>query len=73
LFFTNVPQLKLLLQDEVRMKQLRENVWGQRHLFTFDYHADRLIDFFYKVIQNKSKQTQNNIAIPSIAAMKAES
>ncbi|HEY6977541.1 MAG TPA: glycosyltransferase family 2 protein, partial [Chitinophagaceae bacterium] len=72
LFFTNMSQLKMLLQDEPRMKQIRENVWNQRHLFTFDHHADELIAFFHKVIQNKSAQLQENISVPAIAALKPD-
>ncbi len=57
LFFTDMAQLGEQMRDEVRMAQLRENVWHQREKFTFDYHADRLIDFFRHVIKrtcNKS-------------------
>jgi glycosyltransferase involved in cell wall biosynthesis len=73
LFFTSMHQLKMLLQDQQRMKQIRKNVWNQRHLFTFDHHANNLIDFFYKVIQSKSTQLQSTVAVPSIAALKPES
>jgi hypothetical protein len=72
LFFCNMQQLKKLLQNEPRMKQIRDNVWNQRHLFTFDHHADRLLDFFYKVIQDKSVQLQKNIEASSMAAIKPE-
>jgi len=58
LFFTNMQQLKYLLLDTERMKQIRNNVWRQRELFTFDYYADGLIDFFEEVIQYKKSQKQ---------------
>ena len=32
------------------MAQLRANAWREREKFTFDYHADRLIDFFRDII-----------------------
>ena len=56
LFFTNMQQLKELLMDADRMKKIRNNVWRQRKLFTFDYHTDTLIDFFNAVIQSKKSQ-----------------
>jgi hypothetical protein len=65
-------QLKMLLRDEAHMQQIRDSVWNQRHLFTFDYHVDGLTDFFYKVIQNKSAQLRKNNTVPSIAALKPE-
>lgn len=46
LFFTEMAGLGDQVRDEARMAQLRDNVWCQREKFTFDYHADRLIDFF---------------------------
>jgi glycosyltransferase involved in cell wall biosynthesis len=58
LFFTNMQQLKSLLMDVERMKQIRNNVWRQRELFTFDYYADQMIDFFEEVIQYKKSQRQ---------------
>ncbi|MEA2523462.1 MAG: hypothetical protein QOF73_689, partial [Thermomicrobiales bacterium] len=33
--------------------RLRESVWQQRDLFTFDHHADRLIAFFRRVIAER--------------------
>jgi len=44
------------LMDADRMKKIRNNVWRQRKLFTFDYHTDTLIDFFNAVIQSKKSQ-----------------
>jgi len=56
LFFTNMQQLKELLMNTDRMKKIRNNVWRQRKLFTFDYYVDTLIDFFNAVIQSKKSQ-----------------
>ncbi len=50
LFFREMADLGEQLRDEARMERLRESVWRQREAFTFDYHADRLIDFFRRVI-----------------------
>ncbi|MDQ4075779.1 MAG: glycosyltransferase family 2 protein [Chloroflexota bacterium] len=50
LFFDNMEELAEQLRDRERLDRLRESVWQQREIFTFDYHADRLIDFFRKVI-----------------------
>jgi glycosyltransferase involved in cell wall biosynthesis len=33
------------LQDADRLSRLRKSVWSQRDQFTFDAHADRLVDF----------------------------
>ncbi|MBC8121630.1 MAG: glycosyltransferase family 2 protein, partial [Gemmatimonadaceae bacterium] len=45
LFCTDMSQLGTQLGDAARMTRLRDNVWRVREKFTFDYHADRLIDF----------------------------
>ncbi len=50
-FGTNARELKAQLSDEPRMQQLREHVWAQRQQFTFDYHADKLIAFFRRVLE----------------------
>jgi glycosyltransferase involved in cell wall biosynthesis len=46
LFFTDVAQLAGQLHDQQRMAELRGHVWRQREEFTFDYHVERLIEFF---------------------------
>jgi glycosyltransferase involved in cell wall biosynthesis len=53
LFFSDVEELGKQLRDEARMARLRDNVWQQRDSFMFDYHADRLVDFFRQVIQER--------------------
>jgi hypothetical protein len=50
-FFKTFEELGVRLRDESQMARIREKVWTQRELFTFDYHADRLIEFFRKVIR----------------------
>ena len=50
LFFSTIEELGQKLRDRPRLHQLQDNVWRQREQFTFDYHADRLVDFFREVI-----------------------
>ena len=52
-FFSSLEELRQKLADEERMAQLRDNVWRQRHQFTFDHHADDLIAFLRQVIAHK--------------------
>jgi hypothetical protein len=49
-FFKNMTELASQLHNRERLEQVRENVWRQRQIFTFDYHADRLLDYFRQVI-----------------------
>jgi glycosyltransferase involved in cell wall biosynthesis len=51
LLFTTMEELGVSLRDRRRMSALRESVWRQRDDFTFDAHADRLIEFFREVIR----------------------
>ena len=51
-FFSDFEHLRAQLADRQEMARLRENVWRQRERFTFDYHADRLIEFFRHVIRS---------------------
>ena len=53
IFFTTMIQLREQLEDQAYVNQLRNNVWIKRKLFTFDYHADQLVEFFRQVIQKK--------------------
>jgi hypothetical protein len=41
------------LLNKAIMAKLRNNMWLQREKFTFDYHADRLIEFYRRVIENR--------------------
>jgi hypothetical protein len=50
--FADIAELRGRLADAPAMARLRDNVWRQRDLFTFDAHADRLIAFFRHVIAN---------------------
>jgi glycosyltransferase involved in cell wall biosynthesis len=53
LFFSSMSELRAQLDDHSHMVQLRKNIWGQRDLFTFDAHADELVQFFRTVIETK--------------------
>jgi hypothetical protein len=50
-----MAELGKLMRDRQLMAELRNNVWQQQHLFTFDYNADSLIQFFKAVINKRSK------------------
>ncbi len=53
LFFSDIAELAEQLHDEGRMALLRDSVWQQREKVTFDYHVDRLTDFFRRVIESR--------------------
>ena len=54
-FYTAIPDLAEQLRDRARMGQIRDAVWRQRDLFTFDAHADALIAFFRTVIASSRR------------------
>jgi glycosyltransferase involved in cell wall biosynthesis len=56
LFFTSMEELHQQLQDESRIDRIRTNIWKQRKIFTFDYHAPALVDYFKQVIQRSQKK-----------------
>jgi hypothetical protein len=53
-FATDIEDLSTRLADRELMARLRANMWRQRHHFTFDHHAGRLIEFFRSVIAARS-------------------
>ena len=53
LFYRDAEQLARELRDKARMAQLRDNVWRHRDTFTFDHHADRLVEFFRQAISRR--------------------
>ena len=53
LVYKDVEHLAEQLHDKKNMERLRESIWNQREQFTFDYHADRLVDFFRRVIEKR--------------------
>ena len=69
-FFNSMAELKEIFQNKELMNGIRDNVWQQRHLFTFDYHADALISFFRDVIKKseiKKRVEANTTLLPLIA------
>jgi glycosyltransferase involved in cell wall biosynthesis len=50
LFFGDIPDLARQLRDRERLARIRQQVWAQRLDFSFDAHADALVEFFRKVI-----------------------
>jgi glycosyltransferase involved in cell wall biosynthesis len=50
LFFRDIPHLAEQLRDRTAVARVRERVWAQRLDFSFDAHADALVDFFRKVV-----------------------
>ncbi|MDQ3890850.1 MAG: glycosyltransferase family 2 protein, partial [Actinomycetota bacterium] len=54
LFFSDADELGERIRDERRLAELRESVWRQRHLFTFDHHADDLVAFFRRAIERRT-------------------
>jgi glycosyltransferase involved in cell wall biosynthesis len=56
-FCRHLGELGAQLHDTARMDALRSNVWRERDRFTFDRHADRLVDFFREVIDEAGRST----------------
>lgn len=53
IFFSNLPELSEKLNNTIEMRRIRENLWQKRNFFSFDFHVDRLIDFFNLIIDKK--------------------
>ncbi|PLS74823.1 MAG: glycosyltransferase family 2 protein [Actinobacteria bacterium] len=51
--FGTVGELGQQLRDGDRMNAVRENVWRRRRELTFDFHVDRLVEFFRTVISSR--------------------
>ncbi len=49
-FFTSIADLGAQLRHAGELERVRQNVWNVRQQFTFDHHADDLINFFRTVI-----------------------
>ncbi|HEX2981417.1 MAG TPA: glycosyltransferase [Anaerolineaceae bacterium] len=66
LLFDNMAELKSQLSDRATVDRIRANVWARRPYFTFDFHADALLDFFRDVIA--AKQSTNGRPTRSLAS-----
>lgn len=53
--FDDMPALARALRDAPQMNAIRESVWARRAEFTFDFHVERLVDFFRKVMANSAR------------------
>jgi hypothetical protein len=51
IFFETMDQLAVQLRDREHLQTIRDRVWQQRHLFTFDHHVPELVDFFRQAIK----------------------
>ncbi|SCX91454.1 Glycosyl transferase family 2 [Nitrosospira sp. Nl5] len=56
IFFDKTDELAAQLRDREQLQTVRERVWQQRHLFTFDHHAPELASFFRDVIDSASRK-----------------
>jgi len=63
LIFNTMTELRHLLENRYLMNEIRNNVWQQRHLFTFDHHVDELVDFFAKVIAKKVQKNEDEKSV----------
>ncbi len=50
LFFGDMHELGEQLRDRGRLAEVQEHTWRQRHLFMFDHHAPKLVEYFRQVI-----------------------
>jgi hypothetical protein len=55
LMINDLCELGCMLRKEGRMEQLRSNIWKVRQQFTFDEHADRLVEYFRTVIDQGNR------------------
>ena len=56
-FYRSIADLAAKLKDAGEMRAVRERVWQQRHLFTFDHHVPGLVAFFREVIGSGSRKS----------------
>jgi len=56
-FYHSIEDLAAKLKDGEAMRGVRERVWEQRHLFTFDHHVPALVAFFREVIDSGSRKS----------------
>jgi hypothetical protein len=56
-FYRSIADLAAKLKDAGEMRSVRERVWQQRYLFTFDHHVPALVAFFREVIGSGSRKS----------------
>jgi glycosyltransferase involved in cell wall biosynthesis len=52
-FYDSFDDLAAQLKNREAMQALRDRVWSQRQLFTFDHHVPALVAFFRQVIRQR--------------------
>jgi hypothetical protein len=70
-FYTSIPDLAAQLHDRALLGRLRESVWRQRALFTFDAHVDDLVGFFRGAIA--SARQRKGVPVRAVASTLAAS
>ena len=55
IFFHDFYELSNKLKEQVRMKQLTDNMHRSREVFSFDYYVPQLIPAFQRCNQNKKQ------------------
>lgn len=60
ILFDTIENLSLQLHTEKKLKTIRANVDRHRMLFSFDYHAEDLVQFFRHVIENYKTNKLSN-------------
>jgi glycosyltransferase involved in cell wall biosynthesis len=58
--FKSISELVEQLLDKENTKNIRSNVWRQRHLFCFDYHVNDIINFFIECIDKRKAYATHN-------------
>lgn len=56
-FYRSIGDLAARLKDGETMREVRERVWAQRYLFSFDHHVPALVAFFREVIRSGSRKS----------------
>ena len=52
--FKSILSISDCFKDKNNLSLIKENVWKNRYIFSFDYHINDLINFFYRVIDSKT-------------------
>jgi len=52
--YTSISTLRNCFTNKEKVYSIRENVWNNRNIFSFDYHIQDLINFFRQIIDQKN-------------------
>jgi glycosyltransferase involved in cell wall biosynthesis len=61
IFFTSTQMLIRILHDRDMLLKKGQNIWNNRDKFTFDYHLEKLTDFFHNVVAQFHNKKNNSI------------